>query len=59
MSASSAASDVYKRQDYVRIDTHENNHTMQSAITGYGFRKCGNIYASNGTLRTAYDFIRP
>ena len=45
--------------DYVRIDTHENNHTMQSAITGYGFRKCGNIYASNGTLRTAYDFIRP
>lgn len=29
------------------------------AITGYGFRKCGNIYASNGTLRTAYDFIRP
>ena len=45
--------------DYVRIDTHENNHTMQAAITGYGFRKCGNIYASNGTLRTAYDFIRP
>lgn len=45
--------------DYVRIDTHEKNHTMQAAITGYGFRKCGNIYASNGTLRTAYDFIRP
>ena len=49
----------YTFMDYVRIDTHENNHTMQSAITGYGFRKCGNIYASNGTLRTAYDFIRP
>lgn len=29
---------------------------MQAAITGYGFRKCGNIYASNGTLRTAYDY---
>ena len=31
---------------------------MQAAIEGYGFRKCGNIYASSGTLRTAYDYVR-
>ena len=44
--------------DYVRVDTHADNHAMQAAIEGYGFRKCGNIYASSGTLRTAYDYVR-
>ena len=45
--------------DYVRVDTHADNRAMQAAIEGYGFRKCGNIYASSGTLRTAYDYLRP
>lgn len=45
--------------DYVRVDTHTDNRAMQAAIEGYGFRKCGNIYASSGTLRTAYDYLRP
>ena len=44
--------------DYVRVDTHADNRAMQAAIEGYGFRKCGNIYASSGTLRTAYDYVR-
>ena len=45
--------------DYVRVDTHADNRAMQAAIEDYGFRKCGNIYASSGTLRTAYDYLRP
>lgn len=44
--------------DYVRVDTHADNRAMQAAIEGYGFRKCGNIYASSGTLRMAYDYVR-
>ena len=44
--------------DYVRVDTHADNRAMQAAIEDYGFRKCGNIYASSGTLRTAYDYVR-
>ena len=43
--------------DYVRVDTHADNRAMQAAIEGYGFRKCGNIYASSGTLRMAYDYV--
>lgn len=42
--------------DYVRIDTHENNLTMQAAIEKFGFEKCGNIYLENGSERIAYDY---
>ena len=41
--------------NYLRIDTHENNYVMQSALTKNGFRQCGTIYAEDGTERLAYD----
>lgn len=44
--------------DYVRIDTHENNISMQSAILKYGFKKCGNIYVRDGSERIAFDLLR-
>ena len=44
--------------DYLRIDTHRDNLTMQAAIKGFGFRECGTIFVSNGP-RLAFDRIRP
>ncbi len=43
--------------DYMRIDTHEDNHTMQAAIESYGFQKCGTIYVRDGAKRIAYDYF--
>lgn len=45
-----------ERIDYLRIDTHQNNKTMQAAIEKYGFRKCGIIYVRNEE-RIAFDYI--
>lgn len=44
--------------DYVRIDTHPNNISMQSAILKYGFKKCGNIFVHDGSIRIAYDYLK-
>lgn len=41
--------------DYLRIDTHEDNHVMQNAVRKQGFRYCGIIYIADGTPRLAYD----
>ena len=41
---------------YVRIDTHENNHTMHAGLQKLGFRKCGMIYIADGSERIAYDY---
>lgn len=46
-----------KRIDYIRIDTHQDNISMQAAIEKYGFQKCGNIYVQNGSERIAYDYF--
>lgn len=43
--------------DYVRIDTHPNNISMQSAILKYGFKECGNIFVHDGSIRIAYDWF--
>ena len=43
--------------DYIRIDTHKDNISMQTAIERFGFRKCGNIYVRDGTERIAYDYL--
>ncbi len=43
---------------YLRIDTHEDNQTMQTALLRYGFRHCGTIFYSRNnsfTKRIAYD----
>lgn len=42
--------------DYLRIDTHKNNLSMQAAIQKFGFRQCGIIYVEDGTERIAYDY---
>ncbi len=47
------------KTDYIRIDTHENNTTMQNALTRYGFRRCGTIYYTrnnSSTKRIAFDY---
>ncbi len=43
--------------DYLRIDTHKDNISMQSAILKYGFKECGNIFVRDGSIRNAYDWI--
>lgn len=47
-----------KQADYLRIDTHEDNHVMQSAVQKQGFRRCGIIHLADGSPRIAYDLIR-
>lgn len=47
-----------KHTDYLRIDTHRDNLTMQSAILKYGFKKCGIINVQDGSERIAYDYSR-
>ena len=39
----------------IRIDTHENNKTMQNALERIGFVRCGIIYLPNGDPRIAYQ----
>ena len=46
-----------KQIDYIRIDTHKDNISMQTAIERFGFHKCGNIYVKGGAERIAYDYI--
>lgn len=43
--------------DYIRIDTHKDNITMQTAIEKFGFHKCGNIYVRGGAEWIAYDYL--
>ncbi len=39
----------------LRIDTHEDNKTMQHVVEKLGFKKCGTIYIDDGTPRIAYQ----
>ena len=45
------------RSDYLRIDTHEDNHVMQHALGKQGFRRCGIIHIADGSPRIAYDLL--
>ena len=45
-----------KQADNLRIDTHENNRTMQHVIEKNGFQKCGIVYVEDGTPRIAYQY---
>lgn len=44
-----------KKCSNLRIDTHEDNHVMQSLAERCGFVKCGIIHVANGTPRIAYQ----
>lgn len=48
-----------KQSDYLRVDTHADNITMQTIIKKFGFRECGNIYVEDGSERIAYDYMNP
>lgn len=41
----------------VRVDTHEDNHSMQRLLEKNGFQYCGIIYVSGNTKRKAYEKI--
>ena len=43
---------------HLRIDTHEDNHVMQSALAKMGFQPSGIIYLEDGSPRIAYDYIK-
>ncbi len=45
--------------DNIRLDTHADNITMQTAAQRLGFERCGIIYCSDGTPRIAYQRYRP
>ncbi len=44
--------------DYLRIDTHQNNQSMQAAIRRFGFRECGIIHVRDGSPRIAFDYLK-
>ncbi len=44
--------------NYLRIDTHADNKPMQTAVTKYGFKKCGIIHVADGTERIAFDYLK-
>ena len=41
--------------DELRIDTHEDNKTMQHVLEKLGFIRCGRIYTLEGSPRIAYQ----
>lgn len=48
----------FTKTDYLRIDTHKDNATMQNALSRYGFALCGTVhYSRNNTVteRIAFD----
>lgn len=47
---------VKDRSDNVRMDTHENNTTMQHLFEKHGFKKCGTIWLADGSPRWAYHY---
>ncbi len=41
----------------IRVDTHENNISMQTLLKKNGFRYCGVIYLEDGSKRLAFEKI--
>ena len=46
-----------QKRSNLRIDTHEDNKTMQHLVEKYGFQFCGTIYLENGSPRLAYQLV--
>lgn len=42
---------------HLRIDTHADNHIMQTCIAKQGFTRCGTIYVEDGSPRIAYEWL--
>ncbi|MBR1576648.1 MAG: DUF45 domain-containing protein [Bacteroidales bacterium] len=47
----------WERMPNIRIDTHRDNHIMQSLLLKSGFSCCGIIYLSDGAERLAFQRI--
>lgn len=48
---------LYPNIHSIRIDTHDDNLSMQSFLIKYGFEYCGIIYLENKETRRAYEKI--
>ncbi len=46
-----------QQMPHLRMDTHENNKTMQHQILANGFEYCGIIYTRDGSERLAYERV--
>ena len=46
---------MYPDYHSVRMDTHNDNLSMQKFLTKYGFKHCGTITLASGALRRAYE----
>lgn len=45
-----------EKAEAIRIDTHENNHSMQRAIEKEEFTYCGIVYVGNHEKRLAFEW---
>lgn len=41
----------------MKIDTHQDNHSMQKMLGKNGFQYCGIIYLKDGSKRVAYEWM--
>lgn len=48
---------LYPNNDSIRMDTHDDNQSMQRFLVKYGFSYCGTIYLANNDKRRAYEMI--
>lgn len=48
------------KSNYIRIDTHKDNKTMQKALISYGFKECGIVFYERNNKkeeRIAFDYL--
>lgn len=48
------------KANYLRIDTHQNNKTMQNVLIPFGFKECGIVYYERNNKieeRIAFDYL--
>lgn len=48
---------LFSNMPSIRMDTHEDNLSMQRFLAKYGFKYCGTIYLENKEKRRAYEKI--
>ncbi len=48
---------LYPKKPSIRMDTHDDNLSMQRFLIKYGFEYCGTIYLENKETRRAYEKI--
>lgn len=41
----------------IRMDTHDDNKSMQRFLSKHGFKPCGRIYLDNGDPRIGYELV--